>query len=82
MKCSTHFGAKRRGLIKVNIVLAPKGAIQNFIKNIRYDRWLRSLALFTILVRLHASDASWSPGDIIFTQLACPPEWRHCALQE
>ena len=38
MKCSNHFGAKRRGLLKVNIVLAPKGAIQNFIKNIRYDR--------------------------------------------
>jgi hypothetical protein len=32
MKCSNHFGAKRRGLLKVNIVLAPKGAIQNFIK--------------------------------------------------
>jgi hypothetical protein len=37
VKCSNHFGAKRRGLLKVNIVLAPKGAIQNFIKNIRYD---------------------------------------------
>ncbi len=37
MKCSNHFGAKRRWLLRVNIVLAPKGAIQNFIKNIRYD---------------------------------------------
>jgi len=37
VKCSNHFGAKRRGLLKVNIVLAPKGAIQNLIKNIRYD---------------------------------------------
>jgi len=37
VKCSDHFGAKRRGLLKANIVLAPKGAIQNFIKNIRYD---------------------------------------------
>ncbi len=37
MKCSNHFGTKRRGLLKVNIVLAPKGAIKNFIKNIRYD---------------------------------------------
>ncbi len=38
MKCSNHFGAKRRRLLKVIIVLAPKGAIQNYIKNIRYDR--------------------------------------------
>jgi hypothetical protein len=37
VKCSNQFGAKRRRLLKVNIVLAPKGAIQNFIKNIRYD---------------------------------------------
>jgi hypothetical protein len=37
VKCSNHFGAKRRGLLKVIIVLAPKGAIQNYIKNIRYD---------------------------------------------
>ena len=37
MKCSYYFGAKRRRLLKVEIVLAPKGAIQNFIKNIRYD---------------------------------------------
>jgi hypothetical protein len=27
----------------VNIVLAPKGAIQNFIKNIRYDSCLMQL---------------------------------------
>jgi len=40
MKCSNHFDAKRRGLLKVNIVLVPKGAIQNFIKNIRYDTCL------------------------------------------
>jgi len=38
VKCSIHFGAKRRGFIKSEIVLAPKGASQNFIKNIRYDR--------------------------------------------
>ncbi len=37
MKCSNHFGAKRRGLLKVIIVLAPKGASQNYIKNIRCD---------------------------------------------
>ncbi len=37
MKCLNHFGAKRRGFIKSEIVLAPKGASQNFIKNIRYD---------------------------------------------
>jgi hypothetical protein len=28
---------KGAGLLKVKIVLAPKGVIQNFIKNIRYD---------------------------------------------
>jgi hypothetical protein len=38
VKCSDYFGAKRRGLLKVKIVLVPKGAIQNFIKNIRYDK--------------------------------------------
>jgi hypothetical protein len=27
------------GLLKVKIVLVPKGAIQNFIKNIRYDNY-------------------------------------------
>jgi hypothetical protein len=37
MKCSNHFGTKRHGLLKVIIVLAPKGAIQNYMKNIRYD---------------------------------------------
>ncbi len=45
MKCSNHFGAKRQRLLKVNIVLAPKGAIQNFIKNIRYDTSHFCLAL-------------------------------------
>jgi len=39
VKCSYYFGAKRRGLLKVEIVLAPKGTIQNFIKNIRYDNY-------------------------------------------
>jgi hypothetical protein len=37
VKCSDCFGAKRRGLLKVEIVLAPKGVIQNLIKNIRCD---------------------------------------------
>jgi hypothetical protein len=31
------FWRQKRGLLKVIIVLAPKGAIQNYIKNIRYD---------------------------------------------
>jgi hypothetical protein len=42
VKCSNHFGAKRHGLLKVNIVLAPKGAIQNFIKNISYDNCMHT----------------------------------------
>ena len=32
---------KGAGLLKVKIVLAPKGAIQNFIKNIRYDTQIK-----------------------------------------
>jgi hypothetical protein len=48
VKCSNHFGAKRRGLLKVIIVLASKGAIQNYIKNIRYDNSLVSGTRFFI----------------------------------
>jgi hypothetical protein len=54
VKCSNHFGAKRRGLLKVNIVLAPRGAIQNFIKNIRYDISLHQSKICTISFSCHA----------------------------
>ena len=37
MKYSKYFGAKRRGLIKSESVLAPKGAIHLLNENISYD---------------------------------------------
>ncbi len=55
MKCSNHFGTKRRMLLKVNIVLVPKGAIQNFIKNIRYDIGFEN---FTFLCQLSIKTGS------------------------
>jgi hypothetical protein len=32
VKCSDYFGTKRHGLLKVKIVLAPKGAIKTLLK--------------------------------------------------
>jgi hypothetical protein len=37
VKYSKYFGAKRRGFIKSNSVLVPKGAIHLLNENIRYD---------------------------------------------
>jgi hypothetical protein len=36
------------------------------------EREVISSALFTFLVRLHASADSLLPSDVIFAQLACP----------
>jgi hypothetical protein len=37
MKCSKYFGAKWRGFIKSESILAPKGASRFKTQNIRYD---------------------------------------------
>ena len=37
MKCSKYFGAKWRGFIKSESILAPKGASHFKTQNIRYD---------------------------------------------
>ncbi len=37
MKCSKYFGAKWRGYIKSESILAPKGASHFKTQNIRYD---------------------------------------------
>ena len=40
MKCSKYFGAKWRGFIKSESILAPKGASHFKTQNIRYDIYL------------------------------------------
>ncbi len=37
MRCSKYFGAKWRGFIKSESILAPKGASRFKTQNIRYD---------------------------------------------
>ncbi len=39
MKCSKYFGAKWRGFIKSESILAPKGASRFKTQNIRYDKY-------------------------------------------
>jgi hypothetical protein len=43
MKCSKYFGAKWRGLIKSESILAPKGASRFKTQNIRYDKSAKNL---------------------------------------
>jgi hypothetical protein len=43
---------KGAGLLKVIIVLAPKGAIQNYIKNIRYDKINKQIGVIAIISSL------------------------------
>jgi hypothetical protein len=38
--------------------------------------------LFTLLVGWHASAVSLPSGDVIFTPLACPPEWHLFLLHQ
>jgi len=58
VKCSNHFGAKRRGLLKVIIVLAPKGAIQNYIKNIRCDK-LNMITIYKMKNNVYLKWPAW-----------------------
>jgi hypothetical protein len=44
MKCSKYFGAKWRGFIKSESILAPKGASRFKTQNIRYDTFGHGLA--------------------------------------
>jgi len=43
MKCSKYFGAKWRGFIKSESILAPKGASHFKTQNIRYDNKVKIL---------------------------------------
>ena len=54
MKCSKYFGAKWRGFIKSESILAPKGASRFKTQNIRYDisPFLRG-CLRLIIVNVH-----------------------------
>ncbi len=42
MKCSKYFGAKWRGFIKSESILAPKGASRFKTQNFRHDTKLRT----------------------------------------
>jgi len=51
MKCSKYFGAKWRGFIKSESILAPKGASRFKTQNIRYDTIKRDDTISIIQVR-------------------------------
>jgi hypothetical protein len=60
MKCSKYFGAKWRGFIKSESILAPKGASHFKTQNIRYDKYR---IFFSIEIALHSENARpFRPG--------------------